>query len=55
MRGAGGHSVWVEQAFDAVSVLRWLDGAAALGVMKRIRQSLAVGTAAKAVDSAVEI
>jgi hypothetical protein len=38
-----------------VSVLRWLDGAAALGVTKRIRQSPVVGTAAKSVGGAIEI
>jgi len=40
MLGAGGHYVWIEPEFDAVIVLRWLDGAHAPGVMARVRRAL---------------
>lgn len=41
MQGAGGHTVWLEPAHDAVVVVRWMDGAAAEGFMQRARQALA--------------
>ena len=43
MVGAGGHYVWVEPAFDAVVVVRWLDSAAAAGFMQRAQQALMAG------------
>jgi CubicO group peptidase (beta-lactamase class C family) len=41
MMGAGGHTVWVEPAHDAVVVVRWLDGAALEGFMARASVALA--------------
>ena len=41
MLGAGGHCVWVEPEFDAVLVVRWLDGGALEGFMQRARAALA--------------
>jgi CubicO group peptidase (beta-lactamase class C family) len=43
MVGAGGHYVWVEPAFDAVVVVRWLDGAHASGFMQHAQAALAAG------------
>ena len=43
MVGAGGHYVWVEPAFDAVVVVRWLDAAHAPGFMQRAQRALAAG------------
>ena len=43
MLGAGGHYVWVEPTFDAVVVLRWLDGAHAPEVIRQIAAVLAAG------------
>jgi len=43
MQGAGGHTVWVEPARQAVVVVRWLDpahGAAFIGRMARVLQAL---------------
>lgn len=40
MQGAGGHTVWLEPAHDAVVVTRWMDGAAAEGFMQRARAAL---------------
>lgn len=40
MLGAGGHYVWIEPELDAVIALRWLDGAHAAEVMRRISQAL---------------
>ena len=41
MVGAGGHYVWVEPAFDAVVVVRWLDSAHTPGFMQRASRALA--------------
>ena len=41
MVGAGGHYVWVEPAFDAVVVVRWLDSAQTPGFMQRAARALA--------------
>lgn len=41
MLGAGGHSVWVDRAHDAVVVLRWLDPAQLPAVTARIGAVLA--------------
>jgi CubicO group peptidase (beta-lactamase class C family) len=43
MVGAGGHFVWVEPAFDAVVVLRWVDTAHWPVVMRAIGEALAAG------------
>jgi CubicO group peptidase (beta-lactamase class C family) len=43
MLGAGGHTVWVEPALDAVVVLRWLDPAHAPRTMALIAEALAAG------------
>ncbi len=43
MVGAGGHYVWVEPAFDAVVVVRWLNSAQAPGFMQRVQRALAAG------------
>lgn len=40
MVGAGGHYVWIEPELEAVIVLRWLDGAHAPGVMRRVSEAL---------------
>jgi len=40
MIGAGGHYVWIDPAHDAVVVVRWLDGAAAAGFVRRVTQVL---------------
>ncbi len=42
MVGAGGHLTWVEPAFDAVVVVRWLDTAHTAGFMRRVVGALAV-------------
>ncbi len=41
MLGAGGHVVWVEPAFDAVVVLRWMDTAHLAGFLQHARAALA--------------
>ena len=41
MVGAGGHYVWVEPAYNAVVVVRWLDTAHWPGFMQRARSALA--------------
>ena len=41
MQGAGGHTVWIEPAHDAVVVLRWLDPAFAPPVIEAIGAALA--------------
>ena len=41
MFGAGGHTVWVEPALEAVVVARWLDGAHAAGFVSRVSRALA--------------
>jgi CubicO group peptidase (beta-lactamase class C family) len=43
MVGAGGHYVWMEPAFDAVIVVRWLDGEHVPGFMQRVRAALSAG------------
>jgi CubicO group peptidase (beta-lactamase class C family) len=43
MLGAGGHFVWIDPAFDAVVVLRWLDPAHAPAVMLQIAAALTAG------------
>lgn len=43
MQGAGGHTVWVDPAYDAVVVLRWLDAAHAPAVMRQIGSALQDG------------
>jgi CubicO group peptidase (beta-lactamase class C family) len=43
MLGAGGHWVWVEPAFDAVVVLRWLDPAHAPDTIASLARALATG------------
>ena len=40
MLGAGGQTVWVDPALDAVVVLRWLDPAHAPGVIRRLASAL---------------
>jgi CubicO group peptidase (beta-lactamase class C family) len=40
MLGAGGHTVWVEPAHDAVVVLRWLDPAHMSDVMQHVAAAL---------------
>ena len=40
MMGAGGHTIWVEPALDAVVVVRWLDGGALAGFMERAAGAL---------------
>ena len=40
MLGAGGHTVWVEPAFNAVVVLRWLDPAHAPAVIQQLAEAL---------------
>jgi len=40
MVGAGGHYVWVEPAFEAVVVVRWLDSAHTPGFMQRAQRAL---------------
>ena len=40
MLGAGGHTVWVEPALNAVVALRWLDPAQAAGAIERLVQAL---------------
>jgi CubicO group peptidase (beta-lactamase class C family) len=40
MVGAGGHTVWIEPAHDAVVVVRWLDGAHTAGFMQRMADAL---------------
>ena len=45
MLGAGGHVVWIEPAYDAVVVLRWLDPAHAPVVIEQIAAALADGSA----------
>jgi hypothetical protein len=40
MQGAGGHTVWLEPAADAVVVVRWMDGSAANDFMRLARQAL---------------
>lgn len=39
--GAGGHHVWIDPENDAVTVLRWLDAAAAPEVIRRLGAALA--------------
>ncbi|WP_418316311.1 serine hydrolase domain-containing protein [Piscinibacter sakaiensis] len=46
MLGAGGHSVWIEPAFDAVVVLRWLDPASLSSVVGQLAAALAAPAAA---------
>lgn len=43
MMGAGGHTVWVDPALDAVVVLRWLDPAQLPAVMRPIAAALQAG------------
>lgn len=43
MVGAGGHTVWVEPEFDAVVVVRWLDGAGLAAFMERVGVALRGG------------
>ena len=43
MVGAGGHYTWIEPAFEAVVVVRWLDGAGVDGFMQRASAALAAG------------
>jgi hypothetical protein len=40
MLGAGGHTVWIDPERDAVTVLRWMDNAAAPKVMRGISEGL---------------
>jgi CubicO group peptidase (beta-lactamase class C family) len=40
MFGAGGHTVWVDPAHEAVIVTRWLDGAHAPGFVSRVARAL---------------
>ncbi len=40
MLGAGGHFTWLEPEHDAVVVVRWLDGAATEGFMRRVSTAL---------------
>ena len=40
MLGAGGHFVWIDPAFDAVVVLRWLDPLHAGTVIREIGAAL---------------
>ena len=40
MMGAGGHTIWVEPALEAVVVVRWLDGGALAGFMERAAGAL---------------
>jgi CubicO group peptidase (beta-lactamase class C family) len=40
MVGAGGHLTWIEPAFEAVVVVRWLDPAHAPGFLQRIAVAL---------------
>ncbi|WP_088285737.1 serine hydrolase [Ideonella sp. A 288] len=42
MVGAGGHLTWVEPAFDAVVVVRWLDPAHTAGFVRRVGAALAM-------------
>jgi len=39
MVGAGGHYTWIEPAFDAVVVVRWLDSAHAGTFIQAIKQA----------------
>jgi hypothetical protein len=43
MMGAGGHTVWIDPALDAVVVLRWLDPAHAAAMVQRVAAALAQG------------
>lgn len=43
MVGAGGHYTWLEPAYDAVVVVRWIDSAHTAGFMTRVSDALAVG------------
>ena len=43
MVGAGGHTTWMEPEHDAVVVVRWIDGAAVEGFMRRASAALAAG------------
>ena len=40
MFGAGGHTVWIDPDHDAVTVVRWLDGAHGAGFVKRVAEGL---------------
>jgi hypothetical protein len=40
MVGAGGHLTWVEPAFDAVVVVRWMDPAFTPGLLQRLAKAL---------------
>jgi CubicO group peptidase (beta-lactamase class C family) len=41
MFGAGGHTVWIEPAYEAIVVARWLDGAHAAEFVRRVTKALA--------------
>ena len=43
MLGAGGHHVWIDPAFDAVVVLRWLDPLHAGAAVRKVATALAAG------------